>query len=82
MIDASIAGFSREDLRIKLLENDIESRPLWKPMHLQPVFKSYEFSGTTVSENLFDQGLCLPSSAILTNEDKNRIAKVISDILV
>ncbi len=73
IVDEQKTGFTREDLRLKLLEDNIESRPLWKPMHLQPVFKDCSFYGDTVSENLFINGLCLPSGSNLTDDDRNRI---------
>lgn len=68
---------SRENLRIAFDQADIETRPLWKPMHLQPVFEKYPYYGCTVSEDLFEKGLCLPSGANLSSEDKKRIEKVI-----
>ncbi|MDN3709193.1 aminotransferase class I/II-fold pyridoxal phosphate-dependent enzyme, partial [Myroides ceti] len=61
LIDEKITGKNREDLRLALLDHNIESRPLWKPMHLQPVFKDSPYYGNKVAENLFDKGLCLPS---------------------
>lgn len=67
------AKFSREDLRVFLLEDNIESRPLWKPMHLQPIFKDCAYYGGDVAEDLFDRGLCLPSGSNLTDDDKMRI---------
>ncbi|QTY26378.1 DegT/DnrJ/EryC1/StrS aminotransferase family protein [Flavobacterium sp. CS20] len=67
------ANFTREDLRLFLLEDNIESRPLWKPMHLQPVFKDCPYYGTNVAEKLFDRGLCLPSGSNLTDKEKYRI---------
>lgn len=66
-------GISREDIRLALEVDNIESRPLWKPMHLQPVFEKYPFVSTGVSELLFDIGLCLPSGSNLTDEDFDRI---------
>jgi dTDP-4-amino-4,6-dideoxygalactose transaminase len=72
-IDSDISGISREDVRLKLLEDNIESRPLWKPMHLQPVFKESPNYGSGTSDILFERGLCLPSGSNLTDEDKNRI---------
>ncbi len=72
------SNFSREGLRLALLEDNIESRPLWKPMHLQPVFEKYPYFGGNVAEHLFENGLCLPSGSNLTNEDRNRIKAVIS----
>ncbi len=77
LVDEKITGFSREDLRLRFLEENIESRPLWKPMHLQPVFADAPYYGGTVAENLFNNGLCLPSGSNLTDEDRNRIKRVI-----
>jgi dTDP-4-amino-4,6-dideoxygalactose transaminase len=76
-IDEKKPKFNRETLRLKLLEENIESKPLWKPMHLQPVFESYPYYGTDVSENLFKKGLCLPSGSNLSDNDKERISNVI-----
>jgi len=70
-------GKSREDLRLAFENENIESRPLWKPMHLQPIFKKYDFYGTNVAEILFQNGLCLPSGSNLTNEERNRIKNVL-----
>ena len=66
-------GKSREDLRLLLEKQNIESRPLWKPMHLQPIFSDAPYYGGIVSEQLFEQGLCLPSGSNLNTEDKKRI---------
>ena len=63
----------REQIRLKLLEDDIESRPLWKPMHLQPVFKDCLHFTDGTSEELFEKGLCLPSGSNLSQDDLNRI---------
>lgn len=71
-------GKTREDLRLHLEALNIESRPLWKPMHLQPIFKNDPYYGTGVSEALFNNGLCLPSGSNLTSEDKIRIAEGIA----
>jgi len=70
-------GISREDLRLCLEKENIESRPLWKPMHMQPVFADAPFYGSGVSERLFEIGLCLPSGSNLTDEDRNRIKNTI-----
>ena len=72
-IDKTKTGFSREDLRLSLWEDIIESRPLWKPMHLQPVFKNCAYYGEQIAEKLFENGLCLPSGSNLTEEDRMRI---------
>ena len=66
-------GKTREDLRLFLEQSNIESRPLWKPMHLQPIFESYPYYGDKISENLFVNGLCLPSSSNINEEEKKRI---------
>lgn len=81
LIDEHKAPFSREALRFALLEENIESRPLWKPMHLQPIFKDAHFYGTTISENLFNTGLCLPSGSNLIDLDKQRIRETIHKLL-
>ncbi|WP_175622841.1 DegT/DnrJ/EryC1/StrS family aminotransferase [Chryseobacterium schmidteae] len=80
VIDEKIAERNREDLRLAFLEDNIESRPLWKPMHLQPVFADAPYYGTNVAEKLFDDGLCLPSGSNLTDEDRARIAIKIKEI--
>ncbi|WP_452599920.1 DegT/DnrJ/EryC1/StrS family aminotransferase [Pontimicrobium sp. MEBiC01747] len=72
------ASFTRDELYNKMLENNIETRPLWKPMHLQPVYKEAPYYGSNISERLFKTGLCLPSSSNLTLEERNRILKVIN----
>ena len=77
VIDEKITGKNREDLRLAFLEDNIESRPLWKPMHLQPVFADAPYYGTNVAEKLFDDGLCLPSGSNLTDDDRERIEKII-----
>ena len=79
-VDPEEAGFTREDVRLALDENNIESRPLWKPMHLQPVFKDAPFYGKGTSERLFEMGLCLPSGPTLTDEDIERVTKVIYNL--
>ncbi|HEY9167853.1 MAG TPA: DegT/DnrJ/EryC1/StrS family aminotransferase, partial [Lutibacter sp.] len=66
-------GKTREDLRLALDAANIESRPLWKPMHLQPIFANDPYYGGTLSESLFHNGLCLPSGSNLTNTDRGRI---------
>ena len=73
-------GISRETLRLALEVENIESRPLWKPMHLQPIFSTYPYYGSNIAETLFDNGLCLPSGSNLTDTDRDRIAKVILQV--
>ncbi|MBC7495315.1 MAG: DegT/DnrJ/EryC1/StrS family aminotransferase, partial [Flavobacterium sp.] len=71
-------GKSREDLRLHLEKYNIESRPLWKPMHLQPVFEKYPYYGGQICENLFNDGLCLPSGSNLNSEHQQTIKKALS----
>ncbi|SDL77322.1 aminotransferase class I/II-fold pyridoxal phosphate-dependent enzyme [Chryseobacterium taihuense] len=77
VVSPEITGKTREDLRLAFLEDNIESRPLWKPMHLQPVFADAPYYGTDISEKLFNDGLCLPSGSNLTDEERTRIKSVI-----
>ena len=80
LVDPKVAGKTREELRLALLEDDIESRPLWKPMHMQPIFANSPYYGTNVSEELFENGLCLPSGSNLTDEERARISKKIKEV--
>jgi dTDP-4-amino-4,6-dideoxygalactose transaminase len=73
-------GITREDVRLALEVENIESRPLWKPMHMQPVYQGSIFYGTGVCEKLFEQGLCLPSGSNLTDEEFDRIFEALSKI--
>lgn len=73
-IDENKLGKTSEALRLALEKENIESRPLWKPMHLQPVFSMYPYYGTNISEKLFNIGLCLPSGSNLKEEEKSRLA--------
>ncbi|MFV5685804.1 DegT/DnrJ/EryC1/StrS family aminotransferase [Flavobacterium sp. GB2R13] len=73
-------GITSEDLRLAFHEENIESRPLWKPMHLQPIFHNYPYYGATIAETLFNTGLCLPSSSNLTQEDCAAIKSVVLKI--
>lgn len=81
LIDSSKTnGITREMVRLAFEAENIESRPLWKPMHLQPVFEKYPYYGNKVAETLFQNGLCLPSGSNLTEEDRGRIAKVVGRV--
>jgi dTDP-4-amino-4,6-dideoxygalactose transaminase len=67
----------REQLRLSLEAVNIESRPLWKPMHLQPIFEQYPFYGDGTSQSLFERGLCLPSSSNMTTDDLERVVDIV-----
>jgi dTDP-4-amino-4,6-dideoxygalactose transaminase len=73
-------GITRETLRLALEAANIESRPLWKPMHLQPIFEKHPYYGNNVAETLFENGLCLPSGSNLTEEDRGRIASAVNKV--
>lgn len=77
LVDPVQFGADREQIRLTLEDHNIESRPLWKPMHCQPVFQDYEFIGGNVADSLFDQGLCLPSGTALTDAELDRIISII-----
>jgi dTDP-4-amino-4,6-dideoxygalactose transaminase len=76
-IDPAAFGANREQIRIALAEQQIETRPVWKPLHLQPVFAECECFGGEVAKDLFTRGLCLPSGSNLTNEDLERVISAI-----
>ena len=80
LIDSEFGGISREDVRLALEAVNIESRPLWKPMHMQPVYEGTKFFGSGVCEKLFERGLCLPSGSNLTEEEFDRIFSALSEI--
>ena len=79
VVNEAEAGFSRETLRLRMDAANIETRPLWKPMHLQPVFAGAPFYGDGTSELLFDSGLCLPSGAGLSDDDVDRVVAVLKE---
>lgn len=79
LIDPTQFGKSREEVRSFLEQENIETRPLWKPMHLQPVFKAWPAYVNAVSERLFDQGLCVPSSSSLTHDEVTTIATLMTE---
>tara|TARA_B100001287_G_C22647404_1_gene513454 strand:- start:457 stop:1599 length:1143 start_codon:yes stop_codon:yes gene_type:complete len=74
------SNIDREKVRIELLKENIESRPLWKPMHMQPIYKNCSFYGADTCEKIFNNGLCLPSGSSLDEYDKDRIRKILSNI--
>lgn len=79
-IDPAAFGTDRDTLRLALDAAEIESRPLWKPMHMQPVYAGYPSVGGAVAEDLFAQGLCLPSGSNLSQADRDRVIGVIHDV--
>lgn len=79
LINPQEAGFTYQELSARLTAADIESRPLWKPMHLQPVFANAPAYVNGVSQALFAQGLCLPSGPMVTDEDIDRIVEIIKN---
>lgn len=81
LINSNELGMDREQFRLNLLEFNIESRPLWKPMHLQPVFSEAPYYGYKVAEDLFNNGLCMPSGSNLDEEDKIIISQAIKSII-
>ncbi|MCW9043963.1 MAG: aminotransferase class I/II-fold pyridoxal phosphate-dependent enzyme [Pseudopelagicola sp.] len=80
-IDAQETGISREDIRLMLLEHEIESRPLWKPMHMQPLYKGATYHGSGVDEALFANGLCLPSGSDMTDAEQDEVIDRINRLL-
>jgi dTDP-4-amino-4,6-dideoxygalactose transaminase len=78
LIEGNSNKINRESLRLAFEQANIESRPLWKPMHLQPLFSNYPYYGNKIAESLFEKGLCLPSGSNLNDDDRNRIKKVIN----
>lgn len=76
-IDENKVGKSAEEFRLTLEKENIESRPLWKPMHLQPVFENCPYYGKNVAERLFHSGLCLPSGSNLSENEKDRIKQTV-----
>jgi pyridoxal phosphate-dependent aminotransferase EpsN len=76
-VDPREAGTDRERIRLALEAEDIEARPLWKPMHLQPVFADAPVYGGEVSARLFERGLCLPSGSALEYDDQQRVVEIL-----
>ena len=76
-VDPGSFGADREQIRLALEAEDIESRPVWKPMHLQPVFADSPIYGGDVSARLFERGLCLPSGSAMTDDDQDRVVRTL-----
>ena len=81
LIDSEVLGLDREMIRQNLENDNIESRPLWKPMHQQPIFEKAPFYGNGNSERLFETGLCLPSGSNMTNKQYLRVEYKLKQIL-
>jgi dTDP-4-amino-4,6-dideoxygalactose transaminase len=79
-IDPARFGADREEVRLSLESRNIEARPLWKPMHLQPIFQKYEAVGGGVCRDLFERGLCLPSGSSLREEDLARVSGIVRSV--
>jgi dTDP-4-amino-4,6-dideoxygalactose transaminase len=79
LVHPGLAGKTGEDIRLKMEDNNIETRPLWKPLHLQPVFSACPYYGEKVCESLFENGLCLPSGSALKEHELNRIVEIIDN---
>lgn len=80
-IDPAQTGVSREDIRLMLLEHEIESRPIWKPMHMQPLYAGAPYHGAGVDEALFANGLCLPSGSDMTDTQQDEVIDRITSLL-
>jgi len=80
VIDPKVFGCSREDIRLHLEAKNIEARPVWKPMHLQPAFEDCPSVRGQVAADLFERGLCLPSGSSLTREDQHRVVEGIIEM--
>ena len=80
-LDPYVLGVSREDARLALLEHEIESRPLWKPMHLQPLFKGTRYVGQGVDTRLFETGLCLPSGSDMNDVQQDEVIARLMTVL-
>ena len=76
-IDPEAFGASHEAVRLNLESENIEARPLWKPMHCQPVFSKCASSGGKISQKLFETGLCLPSGSALTDQERTRVVEIV-----
>ncbi len=80
VINPEQTGFTREELRLAMERENIETRPLWKPMHLQPVYANAPYYGDDTCERMFNDGLCLPSGSALTNDEITRVINVVKEM--
>ena len=79
-VDPDRFGATREDIRLALEKEDIEARPVWKPMHLQPVFSTCRYRGAGVADDIFERGLCLPSGSSLSARDRDRVIEIVASV--
>lgn len=82
LVDPDRSGVDRETIRRVLEAQEIESRPVWKPMHLQPVFSGCRYRGGNVAQELFERGLCIPSGSNLPPADRDRVASIVRDTIL
>lgn len=80
-IDPALTGTDRETIRLALLEHQIESRPVWKPMHMQPLYKGAPYHGSGVDERLFEHGLCLPSGSDMSDAQQDEVIEHVLAVL-
>jgi pyridoxal phosphate-dependent aminotransferase EpsN len=80
-VDPQTTGTTAENLRLALERANIESRPVWKPMHMQPVFASSRMIGGAVSERLFANGICLPSGSSMSDGDVDRVSEIVLTVI-
>lgn len=80
-IDPTVTGITREDIRLMLLEHEIESRPLWKPMHMQPLYTGTPYHGAGVDERVFANDLCLPSGSDMNEEQQDEVIDRVTALL-
>ena len=81
-VDPQRFGATREDIQRALEAANIEARPLWKPLHLQPVFANCRVRGGSVARDLFEHGLCLPSGSAMTDRDLNRVIDIVKNAVI
>ncbi len=81
VVDPSRVGVTREDVRLALESVNVEARPVWKPLHLQPLYRDARSVGGKVAERIFEHGLCLPSGSSLSVPDQERIVDVMLDLI-
>ena len=77
LVEPELFGSTREQIRLVLESHDVEARPAWKPLHLQPLFAEHEAVGGAVAERIFDLGLCLPSGSSLPDSDVDRVIDLV-----